>query len=550
MEITLRQYQQENYDCLFNYIRKNNHKKQIKVLDYLPTGGGKSILIAKTAHDLSGRTLILTNRIDILIQNSEWLKNYGTLTAKNDDVKKSHKVVISMVETLNSRIKNYGINYIGDFDNVIVDEAHILAFEKVYKEYEPKVLIGFTGTPVLNKHETKQIGDVKYRRRLTFSKYYDTLIETIDSQDLIDLGFLVQDYNIVLQNDTSKLKESSLNPDGYTVESLNDVFASTASIKILLEAYEKYGKGKKTILFNPTTRVNILTHSAFKNAGYNVKMYDTKTKGVKRNEIVEWYKNTKDAILINANVFTTGFNATDIECVIVNRATTSMSLWIQMVGRGSRISSNIFKDQFTVIDLGDNIYNHGVWSDRRKWIEYFYPEEWSIVKPLSIIKTWDCAVCEAINQINEFKCCNCSNTLENNRKLLSGGIKEFKTRTGELVAINRAIIPKANKIIKYAIKNGKDKSFVYNLAEKKIVDLFIQYKVSKEYYFKRQEDFKKRVKEIYLPIYFAAMNSKELKGGANRKLETMLNRLYAKINNLYNHEQDTIHTIKKAEKYV
>ena len=100
--IELRPYQNDLYvkihDKLFNQDVK-------KLCAALPTGGGKSVIIAKIAQDLPGRTLILTHRIEILQQNSEWLLDASVLTAKENTLKYDCKIVIAMVQTTFARIK-------------------------------------------------------------------------------------------------------------------------------------------------------------------------------------------------------------------------------------------------------------------------------------------------------------------------------------------------------------------------------------------------------------------------------------------------------------
>ena len=88
---------------------------------------------------------------EILNQNSEWLPNVSYLTAKDETLRYDAKIVIAMVQTAFARIKKYGTAYLGDFDNIILDEVQVLIFEKVFEQYNYKKLIGFTGTPVLNK---------------------------------------------------------------------------------------------------------------------------------------------------------------------------------------------------------------------------------------------------------------------------------------------------------------------------------------------------------------------------------------------------------------
>ena len=532
--IKLRTYQQGLYDSIHNKLNDESVKSVCAVL---PTGGGKSVVIAKLAQELTGRTLILTHRIEILQQNSEWFTNAGILTAKNNTLRHDTKIVIAMVQTAFARIKKYGTEYLGDFDNIILDEVQVLIFKKVFEKYNYKKLIGFTGTPVLNKKKYTTINGVEYVEPYTLSEIFDTIAQGTDTQDLIDLGYLVQDYNIVLDlPNMDKLKASESNPDGYTTNSLNEVYANTASLEILKNSYYRYCKGKKTLIFNATTKVNGVVYKQLKDLGLNVKMFDTVNttdinpnteKPYTREEIIEWFNSEQDAILINTNVFTTGFNVTDVEVVIVNRATKSLSLWIQMVGRGSRITNKIFKDKFTVLDLGQNIYEHGIWSMRRNWEEYFYPGEKRLKHKSDVLDTWTCTNCGAFNIKEVVVCEACGEPMQDSEESTSK-----KQKIGELREIGDMPIPKSIQIINYTKARDESSNFAFKLLERKIIELFIHYNVTADFYINNQVRFMHRIKEIYTPIYFGIIRS-DLKG-ANKTLTNQLRRIKTKIDKLYN----------------
>lgn len=537
--INLRKYQQNLYDKIHDKLNDKNVKSVCAVL---PTGGGKSVVIAKLASDLKGRTLILTHRIEILQQNSEWLTDCGVLTSKKNTLRYDTQIVIAMVQTAFARIKKYGIQYLGDFDNIILDEVQVLIFQKVFEKYNYKKLIGFTGTPVLNKRKYTTINGIEYVEPYTLSEIFDCIVQGTDTQDLIDLGHLVQDYNIVLDlPDMDKLKESSKNPDGYTSNSLNEVYANSVSIDILKKSYEQYCKGKKTLIFNATTKVNDVVYRRFKDLGLNVRMYDTinskksinpnTSKPYTREEIINWFRDERDAILINTNVFTTGFNVTDVECVIVNRATKSLSLWIQMVGRGSRVTNKIYKDKFTVLDLGQNIYEHGTWSKIRDWEDYFYPGQKRLKNKTDVFDTWTCLNCGAFNIKEVIVCESCGCEME---EIVSK--KSKKEKVGELREFQEMPPPKAIQIINYTRAMDETTNFAFKLLERKILDLFIYYQVSHEFYLKNRLRFFERVKSIYTPIYFGIIRS-DLKKGRNKTLSNQLRRIKNKIDKMYNLKQ-------------
>ena len=86
-----------------------------------------------------------------------------------------------------------------------------------------------------------------------------------------------------------------------------------------------------------------------------------------------WFKKTPDAILTSVGILTTGFDEPTVETIILNRATKSLTLYYQMIGRGSRKLPG--KDEFTVIDLGNNAARFGLWSEPVNWQHIFKSPE-------------------------------------------------------------------------------------------------------------------------------------------------------------------------------
>jgi len=532
MTITLYPDQQIFYNDIINSLRRVD-----TVCGVLPTGGGKSVIIGKLASVLPGRTLVLTHRLEILQQNAKWIPNCGTLTAKNENLRYDNKVVFAMVQTLHARIAKHGIKYLGQFENIILDEIQVLIFEKVFSQYNHKRLIGFTGTPIIYKKIYTTIDGVEWVEPYTLSEMFEEMVQGYDVQDLVDIGRLVQDYNVKLTlPNMDKLEDSNTNPDGYTKESLNAVYNNTASLNVLMKAYNNLCKGKKTIIFNATTEVNKFVYKHFKEQGLNAMMFDSVNdaeinpatdKKWTRKEVIQWFKDTEDAILINTNVFTTGFDVDDILCVIVNRATKSLSLWLQMVGRASRVTKKIFKDRFTCIDLGQNIEKHGIWSEARDWLPYFHKQEKKLRNKEDLLSTWDCHDCGAINILGTLKCEFCG--AEKGNAVVNGNKK--KNKEGELKAIETYPVPSGKKIVDYCESINEDSNFAFKLAERKIMDLFVYHKVSPKFYNERAEEFEERIKNIYRKIYFVIIKS-DLPG-SRKKLETMYKKVLTKISQKY-----------------
>jgi ATP-dependent helicase YprA (DUF1998 family) len=111
----------------------------------------------------------------------------------------------------------------------------------------------------------------------------------------------------------------------------------------------------------------------FNDAGYPSRHLDNQTPFAERAEILKWFKKTKGAILTSVSILTTGFDEPTIQAVILNRATTSLTLYHQMIGRGSRRLPQ--KKTFNIIDLGNNTERFGEWNAPVNWQDIFdHPE--------------------------------------------------------------------------------------------------------------------------------------------------------------------------------
>lgn len=82
-------------------------------------------------------------------------------------------------------------------------------------------------------------------------------------------------------------------------------------------------------------------------------------KRIKGEKVMDTFFDEKPPLkyLVNVGVFTTGFDAPNIDCVVLLRATLSPGLYVQMVGRGFRLSPG--KENCLILDFGENMLRHG-----------------------------------------------------------------------------------------------------------------------------------------------------------------------------------------------
>jgi len=333
------------------------------LLYQLPTGGGKTVIFSEIVRQYlkthKKKVLVMTHRVELCKQTSNMLTEFGVKnkvvnsTANLDD-QNDYMCFVAMVETLNNRLLDDVLDVSG-VGLVIIDEAHYNSFTKIFKFFSKSFLLGVTATPLSSN------------TKLPMNENYNELIAGETIQALIENEFLAKAnmyaYNVGLTSLT-------LGANGdYTVKSSEDLYTSTGMLTKLMQAYDQRSKGKKTLIFNNGINTSLYVYESFKQAGLPIMHLDNTASKKQRAYILDWFKHTPGAILSSVSILTTGFDEPTVESIILNRATKSLTLYYQMIGRGSRILKD--KSEFDVIDLGNNFLRFGPWGADLDWQKIF-----------------------------------------------------------------------------------------------------------------------------------------------------------------------------------
>ena len=364
----LYQYQKGAIQKIFKCFE--SAKEDYHLLYQLPTGGGKTVIFSEIVNQYlktrSKKVLVLTHRIELCKQTSAVLSEFGVRNkvidskAKLDD-QKDFDCFVAMVETLNNRLKDNKLD-ISNIGLVIIDEAHYNSFTKLFKFFDNSFLLGVTATPLSSNIE------------LPMTDNYNELIVGESIESLIENRFLAEanmfSYNVGL---TSLVVGAN---GDYTVKSSEDLYTNNEMLSKLMDAYNERCNNKKTLIFNNGINTSLFVYDLFKRAGMPIAHLDNTTTKKERSNILKWFKETPNAILTSVSILTTGFDEPSVEAIILNRATKSLTLYYQMIGRGSRIFKN--KKSFDVVDLGNNFHRFGPWgSTNLDWHRIFkYPSHY------------------------------------------------------------------------------------------------------------------------------------------------------------------------------
>jgi superfamily II DNA or RNA helicase len=525
-------------------------ESQNRVCYNLATGGGKTAVFSFLAKEFIKKTgnkvLIVAHREELINQTSETLRTIGvsveTVVASKKSLNHLSHTYVAMIQTLRKRLKSDD-NFLKDVGLIIVDEAHLLFHAEIFSYYPEAKILGVTATPTLLKKVSftqcarcgKQYDSIQdccnietfeYTRNFTLSEIYEDIIIGRDISDLINDGKLIRE----LVYTTGSLDRNSLKIDAKTGDFDNQDEQIEKGIFDVVKNYKEIAFDKKTIIFNSSAKINLLVYEAFRDEGIlNVKIFDSVNDSENRKKVLEWFKNTPNAILCNVSIFTTGFDEPSVECVILNRATLSLALFLQCVGRGGRPCDSIYKPYFTLIDGGGNVDAFGKWSDERDWKSIFYGTD-SKPKPKkeALENVKQCNECGYIHAKNLLECPECGHMEKEREKvlLISGEVAKL---------IDSVPLPDGNKIVTYCKKLNRDKNFAWTVLQSQILDLFYYHNVTEGCFVNTVNNgkFEMSIRNIIKAPYVVIQNS-GLESGTMRTKAYLVNKIKTKLEKYYN----------------
>ena len=362
----LRDYQINGIKEVVNKFK--NGKK--RVIFQLATGGGKTITASHLIFEFINKNeksevVFFVHRIELLEQfRRTFLNQYGIevgiINSKTKVKRIDLNVHVCMIETGFKRLQKNN-NWFGNrVGLIVIDECHNSNFDKIFNYFSNTYTVGLTATPV------------RLSKDNLLKNIYNDIVTSVNISDLITAGSLSPNRTFAIKNDINYSKIKKKGGD-FSINSISEEYIRGKHINNVLTAYNLRCFGKKTIIFNSSIEHSKAVNEVFLLNKINSKHLDGKMNMEERMRVLNWFNKTPNAVLNNVGVLTAGFDEPSIMCCIMNRPTTSLSLWLQCMGRGSRPYDG--KDFFTIIDLGNNVRRLGDWSHDHDWSEIFFNEK-------------------------------------------------------------------------------------------------------------------------------------------------------------------------------
>ncbi len=354
-ELSLRPYQITQN----NAIRQSFGKGNRRIISCSATGSGKSAMLAdltKNMLDKSpiARVLIVLPRRSLVMQLSEsfsgWGINHGIIMAGIKPVNLP-RVQIASIDTYLSRLSS---SYIELFnaDMLIIDEMHLQFTAKkleLFSNYP--LVIGFSATPIAPKKQSLGI-------------FYHDIVETITMQQLMDQGFLTPLKCYAKPGiDLSGLKTDA---DGdYRESQLGDVMDKPQLVGDIYANWKRLAAGKPTVIFASSQAHARHLCEEFNGHGWRFHYVDCNYSDDERQGIFDEVRTGKAIGIVNVGIVSVGIDIPNLECVVLARPTKLISVYLQCVGRVTRLATG--KQSGIVIDHAGIIEKIGLPTDAFEW---------------------------------------------------------------------------------------------------------------------------------------------------------------------------------------
>ena len=371
--LELRDYQSDAKAALYDYLRRKDGNPCVVI----PTAGGKSICIASVAADAvnlwHGRVLILAHVKELVEQNSKELKGLcpdlpvGVYSAGLDRRDTKEPVIVAGIQSIYNKIDLFE-----PFDLVMVDEVHMVppdgegryqTFLNAAKARNPNVrMVGWTATPFRTQ------GGLICRPENLFNEVcYEANVK-----DLIDAGWLSK-ITAKAGVANADLDHLHIRAGEFVAEDVEKAMGEDRLVATACrEIVEKTKDRKASLVFcTSVEHCRKVAEQISRFSGEECAVVTGDTPSEKRDEIIRRLKGESIATDLfggtlpslkyccNVSVMTTGTNIRRLDTIALLRPTASAGLYIQMVGRGFRLSPETGKTECLVLDYGKNVERFG-----------------------------------------------------------------------------------------------------------------------------------------------------------------------------------------------
>ena len=330
-------------DCLAAF--RAGWAEWCKQLGVLPTGSGKTIIfswMAREFADRGERILVLVDQSELAWQTVDKMSRAAGVTCAVEKAEfsagRGAQVVCATVQTMARRLDDWPADHFG---LVIADEADksiSKQWQTVLKHFDTHAKVaGFTATP--NRTDKKNLGE-----------YYENVAYEISLTDLINQGYLspirIKQLPIKIDLTAVKITRTAEGSD-FDRQQLSD--AITPHLIECALAIRQHASFRKVLVFVPLIATSLKFVEILRTAGLAAEHIDGNSDD--RDDKLRRFAAGEFDVLVNSALLLRGIDIPSIDCVMLLRATKSVTLAQQAYGRGTRLSPETGKEDLLILDV-------------------------------------------------------------------------------------------------------------------------------------------------------------------------------------------------------
>lgn len=348
MSFIPRPYQAEAINKAVEFFQSQKEENGFLIL---PTGSGKSVVIANIAMGLPERTIVFQPSKEILRQNYAKFLSYG-YRAGIYSASAGHKFIDKITfATIGSVAKK--LHLFRDVKHIIIDECHLVNGDSgMYHDFIHAIpnakTLGLTATPY--RLTSGMDGAMLKFLNRTRPRIFNKVLYYIQNDVLFNAGHLAKlEYYSFDVLDRTQLQVNTSGTD-FTDASLKSYYRKINFPARTVEyANRLLAKRKNLLVF-----CSLIAEANEVAKGIPGAVVITgETDACVRDKVLSQFKQGVIRCVVNVGVLTTGFDYPELECVLIARSTMSLALYYQIVGRAMRAHPG--KESAWIVDLGGNI---------------------------------------------------------------------------------------------------------------------------------------------------------------------------------------------------
>lgn len=356
----LRGYQREAIDGLYRWFGEHTGNPLL----VLPTAAGKSVIQATFVHETiqhypQTRILLVSHVKELLEQNVRKLIDIwpeapiGIYSAGLRRRERGYQITVAGIQSVHNKALELGM-----FDLIMVDECHLIppTGDGMYRRFmddsrrinELVKIIGMTATHYRMKTGRLDEGE---------DALFDGIAYEVSVRRLIDEGFLA---NLISKKGITKFDLNGVGTRGgeFIPGQLEAAMDKAELTRAAVDELVKLGADRRSwIIFCAGVEHAYHVRDEMRSRGISAATVTGDTPNDERASTLAQFKAGSIQALTNCDVLTTGFDAPNIDLLVMLRPTKSTGLYVQIVGRGMRLAPG--KQNCLVLDYAGNIERHG-----------------------------------------------------------------------------------------------------------------------------------------------------------------------------------------------